>query len=91
MTRFDHDDLWRACQHLPEDYAPWGQADREQAAEHGRLDCSSGCRWYVPLQYPYSMDWGSCCSPTSPRKGLLTFEHQGGSTCFEANDQDDGE
>ena len=32
---------------------------------------------FLPLEGKLGYDWGACVNPTSPRVGLLTFEHQG--------------
>lgn len=45
--------------------------------EHNAADCSCGCRHFLALPEPLSLDWGVCINPRSPRSGLLTFEHQG--------------
>ena len=63
---------------LPTDYAPYGNAERI----HG--DCSCGCIFYAKLAGRVGADWGVCCNPASPRVGMLTFEHQGGATCFKS-------
>lgn len=66
-----HDDLTQIYKRLPEDYEPYGLAPRDYG------DCSSGCRFFVPLEGKLGMDWGICANPSSHRCGLLTFEHQG--------------
>lgn len=71
-----HDDLWKCCAQLLSDFAPYGNRSRDR----GGPDCSCGCRFYASLEGAAGMDWGVCANPGSPRKGLLTFEHQG---CFE--------
>ena len=77
-VRKDHQRLLRIVKALPTDYAPWGDASHE---DHDG-DCSSGCIYYRKLEGMLGMDWGICMNPRSPRAGLLTFEHQGGSGCF---------
>jgi hypothetical protein len=74
MTDPRHASLLEVMRRLPSDFAPWGERSRE--TDFG-LDCSSGCRWYVRLEPGLQLDWGVCRSPASPRRGLLTFEHQG--------------
>jgi hypothetical protein len=66
-----HDLLHTVCRHLPTDFEPYGQRERNAA------DCSCGCRHFLKLPDPLSYDWGVCIQPRSPRSGLLTFEHQG--------------
>jgi hypothetical protein len=33
-------------------------------------------------------DWGVCAKAGAPRAGLLTFEHQAGYSCFEADEDE---
>lgn len=40
-------------------------------------DCSSGCKFFLPLAGSLGNDWGVCACPRSPRAGLLTWEHMG--------------
>lgn len=75
-----HEHLWSICKRLPSDYEPYGEQDRDNG------DCSSGCKWYLPLE-DQPADWGVCSNPKSPRCGLLTFEHMGGKECFEYYDE----
>jgi hypothetical protein len=72
MTEVTHEHLWSLCQKLPSDFEPYGVRERE-----GGDDCSSGCKWFVPLKGKLGYDWGVCACEYSPRVGLLTFEHQG--------------
>lgn len=46
-------------------------------------DCSCGCKYFIPLDHDFGCDWGVCTNPSTPRAGLLTFEHQTGRGCFE--------
>lgn len=62
---------------MPSDFKPFGERDREK--DYGP-DCSCDCKFFVPLQGELGSDWGVCINRHSPRKGLLTFEHQG--CCF---------
>ncbi len=39
------------------------------------VDCSCGCKYFMCLDE--IGDWGICCNPDSPRKGLLIWEHMG--------------
>ncbi len=70
-----HDKLWGACRKLPEDYRPYGDAERDG------YDCSGGCMKFYALQHRdgewLGYDWGVCANPKSHRCGLLTNEHQG--------------
>ncbi len=66
-----HDLLHTVCRHLPTDFEPYGRRERNAT------DCSCGCRHFLELPEPLSLDWGVCINPRSPRSGLLTFEHQG--------------
>jgi hypothetical protein len=69
---------------LPTDYEEYGgEVKRWKDPEKNYPDCSSGCKFFVPLQEPFSNDWGVCANPNSSRKGLLTWEHQAGFDCFE--------
>lgn len=84
-----HEQLWQIVVTLPRDYEPWGLIDRE-CGDDFLPDCSTGCRWYVPLEDPRGADWGVCASPTSHRSGLLTFEHQGCERFEYGDEEDDG-
>lgn len=79
-----HERLHAVLKTLPSDFGPWGERSRD---DDWGADCSSGCRWFVPLEGTLRYDWGVCHNLASPRSGLLTFEHQG---CreFEASDDD---
>jgi hypothetical protein len=83
-----HDALWVICKELPEDYEPYGKAEREGG------DCSCNCKWFYSLEEKngedLGADWGVCSNPVSHRCGLLTFEHQG-CRYFEAEQEDDDE
>lgn len=73
------DQLWQVTKKLPSDFEPWGERDREggPSGQESTGDCSSGCRFFVPLDGKLGNDWGVCTNADSPRSGLLTFEHQG--------------
>jgi hypothetical protein len=58
----------------PSDFEPWGSRSREN--DYGP-DCSCSCKFFVRLNEELASDWGVCVNHQSPRKGLLTFEHQG--------------
>lgn len=66
-----HEHLHSICRHLPSDFQPYGQRERNGP------DCSAGCKHFLKLPGKLGMDWGVCANPVSPRAGLLTFEHQG--------------
>jgi hypothetical protein len=62
----------------PRDWDGYGLLDRwAEAYEGSSGDCSSGCRFYLPLEGELRYDWGVCTNPLSHRVGKLTFEHQG--------------
>ena len=70
---------------LPSDYKDYGgKVERWENANEEYPDCSSGCKWFAKLDGDLGMDWGACLNRKSPRKGLLTFEHQAGKECFES-------
>ena len=66
-----HAHLHTICRHLPSDFEPYGERERDGP------DCSCGCKHFLKLPGKLGMDWGVCAHPSSPRAGLLTFEHQG--------------
>jgi hypothetical protein len=70
-----HEALWTVTKLLPTNFEPYGKRKRSDDVIHG--DCSSNCRWFHILAGERGRDWGVCANPTSPRAGLLTFEHQG--------------
>jgi len=70
-----HEALWKVTKKLPTDFEPYGK--RERSNRTIQPDCSCGCRWYHILAGTQGQDWGVCGNPKSPRRGLLTFEHQG--------------
>ncbi len=89
-----HDKLRAIVISLPTDFESFGY----QTRENGESDCSCGCKYFLPLKdlvsddhgtELISMDWGVCTNPKSPRCGLLTFEHQGGATCFVPDPRDE--
>jgi len=80
----EHRRLQSLCRRLPTDYTDYGGtvvrwADLDEAYP----DCSSGCRWALWLEGALVGDWCVCTKPDGPRAGLLTFERQAGSQCFE--------
>lgn len=92
------DRLWQSVIVLPSDYSDYGgDVVRWSDPKKGYPDCSSCCKWFIPLHDDvrdgHDLDWGVCSSPISPRKGLLTWEHQHGVGCgFEyARDAEDDE
>lgn len=56
------------------DFEPWGKRSRSE--KYGP-DCSCDCKYFNKLEGDIGKDWGVCTNRHSPRKGLLTFEHQG--------------
>jgi len=73
-------ELWKIVKILPTDYADYGGSiERWKDPTKGYPDCSSGCRHWWSLD----ADWGVCKNPSSPRAGLLTWEHQAGEGCYE--------
>jgi hypothetical protein len=76
-------DLWKVCKVLPSDYSTYGgKVERWKDKNKPYPDCSSGCRYWRPLDGGLGCDWGICANPKSPRAGLLTWEHQAGQDCF---------
>lgn len=76
---------------LPTDYDAYGgEVKRWADPELDYPDCASGCRFFVPLTEPYTYDWGVCAKPESPRAGMLTWEHQAGFACYEAEESGTG-
>ncbi len=73
MNEATHDELLAIFRKYTSDFTPWGFRDRDQ----GGADCSCGCRFFHVLEGRRGGDWGVCFCPQSPRRGLLTFEHQG--------------
>lgn len=87
------DPKWDVVKVLPTDYRDYGgEVERWRYADLSYADCSSGCKWWVPLydqdHASWDCDWGVCTNPTSPRAGLLTWEHQAGFKCFEWNENE---
>jgi len=77
-------DLFKCLRILPSDYQEYGgEVKRWEHNDKNYPDCSSGCKHFVALQEPFNFDWGVCSNPSSPRSGLLTWEHQAGFECFE--------
>jgi hypothetical protein len=68
------DRLWTVCKKLPSDFEPYGTRSR---LEGPQWECSCGCRFFLELPGDLGRDWGVCVNGSSPRAGLLTFEHQG--------------
>lgn len=66
---------------LPSDFQPYGERSREE--DYGP-DCSYNCKYFAKLQ-DHPNDFGVCINKRSPRRGLLTFEHQG---CKDYEDKD---
>lgn len=51
--------------------------DKEFNPDRDGGDCSSGCKFFAPLEGELGYNWGVCCNRISPRASLLTFEHMG--------------
>ena len=89
LARHDHDQLWAVVKRLPTDYKDYGGTIERWADPAAAYpDCSCGCRWAHKLDGQLGFDWVVCAKPNGPRAGLLTFEHQTGSVCFESDDDD---
>ncbi len=75
------------CTVLSSDYTrAGGDVPRYLEARSSDSDCASGCRWFRALDGldpRIAEEWGLCTSPRSPRRGLLTWQHQAGQGCFE--------
>jgi len=56
------------------DFEPFGSRSRQ---ENWGPDCSCSCKFFLKLEGDLGSDWGVCSNHQSPRKGLLTHEHQG--------------
>ena len=87
------DPKWEVLKRLPTDYRDYGgKIERWKLINHSYPDCSSGCKWWVPLydeaNETNDCDWGVCTNPRSPRAGLLTWEHQAGFQCFESDNDE---
>lgn len=77
-------ELWAVVQKLPTDYTDYGgDVVRWSDPNISYPDCSCGCRWAVKLTGALGNDWVVCSKPEAPRAGLVTWEHQTGSVCFE--------
>jgi hypothetical protein len=88
--KFSHDHLLRVMVVLPTDYADFGgDVQRWAKGDDSYPDCSCGCRWALWQKGQLGSDWCVCVNPVSPRKGLLTFEHQAGHGCFASKGRSD--
>jgi len=88
-----NDPKWDLLKILPSDYQDYGgEIERWKDPAVAYPDCSCGCKWWVPLydnrRDDRDADWGVCTNHTSPRAGLLTWEHQAGFKCFEQDNND---
>lgn len=88
----DQDKLWAACIRLDTDYIDYGgKVERWSDPSQSYPDCSSGCKWFIPLHdfetESWDPDWGVCSKPGAPRQGLLTWEHQAGYNCYEYDEE----
>ena len=80
-----HSRLLELAIEMESDFEPYGKRGRE--GDHWQ-DCSCGCQHFAVLAGPLGVDWGVCMNKSSPRAGLLTFEHQG-CPAFEAGTERD--
>jgi hypothetical protein len=72
------DPRWAALRILPSDYKDYGGLiERWADPKLAYPDCSCGCKFFDAMD----SDWGVCLNPSSPRHGLLTWEHQAGFGC----------
>lgn len=81
-------DLLDACKLLDTDYIDYGgKISRWADSNRDYMDCSCGCKYFIPLynekDHDADLDFGVCINKKSKRYGLLTFEHQAGYGCFE--------
>lgn len=82
-------DLSKVLIVLPTDYQEYGgNVKRWENPKKDYPDCSRGCKHFVPLDGDLRYDWGVCTNLISPRKGLLTWEHQAGLDCFEPQEEE---
>lgn len=84
--------IQKNCLTLPSDYADYGgDIIRWLDQLKSYQDCSS-CKHFSPLYDEntrrHDPDFGVCLNKSSPRHGLLTFEHQAGFGCYEMNNDD---
>jgi hypothetical protein len=83
-----HAALFKALKILPTDYEEYGgEVKRWADSQKDYPDCSRGCKHFVKLEGDLGYDWGVCSNPSSPRAGMLTWEHQTGVNCFEKEDE----
>lgn len=77
-------DLFSVLKILPTDYQEYGgDIKRWEDPQKDYPDCSRGCKHFIPLEGELKYDWGVCSNKSSPRSGLLTWEHQAGLDCFQ--------
>lgn len=81
-----HNELMHVVVRLNSDYYPFGLVDRWKDEEQSYPDCSMGCKHFKTLSGELGADWGVCTNRNSKRFGFLTFEHQAGKDCFEADE-----
>jgi hypothetical protein len=89
-----HDRLHAIKRVLPSDYTDFGGTVERWADDMRRYpDCSLNCKWALWVEMPNGTkgDWLVCSSPSGPRHGLLTFEHQAGLDCYEDEGAHEGE
>jgi len=61
MEKSLHEHLHSICRHLPSDFQPYGERERDGP------DCSVGCKHFLKLPGKLGMDWGVCESSQSAR------------------------
>ena len=89
LAHYDHEQFLAVVKKLPTDYQEYGGTIERWADENAAYpDCSCGCRWARKLDGQLGFDWVVCAKRDGPRAGLLTFEHQTGSVCFESDDDE---
>lgn len=81
------DPLWQILHRLPTDYSDYGgEVKRWEDSNLSYPDCST-CLYFrrlasLDMNRHTDDDWGVCTNLQSPRRGLLTWEHQAGVGCW---------
>lgn len=83
------DSLIHLCPIFDTDYIEYGgRISKWSDPNYDYADCSCGCKYFIPLydeKYKEAnLDFGVCTNKKSKRCGSLTFEHQAGFGCFQA-------
>lgn len=75
-----------SCKVLATDFTDYG-GNNERQGKHA--DCACECKHWSALfdhaRRSCDTDFGVCLKQNGFRRGLLTFEHQAGASCFEAH------